>query len=83
MNKNQKIVIGILIGVIVLLLGVVTVSVKANNTSCVVDLPEELQAITEDSLHAVPLYGWRDSNGKLRVEMRNYKPEGKLVLCKE
>jgi hypothetical protein len=32
-----------------------------------------LQAITEDSANAVPLYGWRDSSGKPHVDMRNYK----------
>lgn len=38
-----------------------------------VELPEELEAITVDSAHAITLYGWQKPDKTWRIDMRNYK----------
>jgi hypothetical protein len=74
MMKHQRIAVAI-VGTAVLAMVVFCAFPFFCHNNPAVDLPEELQAITEDSANAIPLYGWRDSTGKPHVEMRNYKAD--------
>jgi len=42
-----------------------------------IDLPEELEVVSFDSLRPDTLYAWRDRSGVIRFEMRNYNRKAK------